>query len=130
MPGIRIVLPILGAAFAAAVVWLTVRLIDRRERWAKWTLAAMVALPVLYIASFGPACRMAATSFAEYASAAQIPRATWMNAYRPLCWITDRCDGSFFSEAILQYVSVCIPRKSLIAVPMDDDAGHLWIVAD
>jgi len=126
----RIVLPTLGVAFTAAVVWLMVRIINRRERWAKWTLAAMVGLPVLYIASFGPACRLAATPYARYSSAAQIPRTMWMDAYRPLCWVTDQCDGSFFSETILQYVLVCIPRKSLIAVPMDEDAGHLWIVAD
>ncbi len=26
------------------------------ERWAKWTLATTIGLPVLYVASFGPAC--------------------------------------------------------------------------
>ena len=127
MPGMRIVLPTLGVAFAA---WLTVRIINRRERRAKWTLASIVGLPVLYVASFGPACRLAATPFVKYPSAAQIPRATWMNAYRPLCWITDRCDGSFFSETVLQYVLVCIPQQSIIAVQKDEDAGHLWIVVD
>jgi hypothetical protein len=43
-------------AFSAFCLWLAVRVVNRRERWAKWTLAAIVALPVLYIASFGPAC--------------------------------------------------------------------------
>ena len=49
-------IPTLGVAFAAFCVWLTVRIINRRERWAKWVLAAVVGLPVLYVASFGPAC--------------------------------------------------------------------------
>jgi ABC-type Fe3+ transport system permease subunit len=49
-----IVLPALSVAFAAFVVWLTVRIVNRRERWAKWTLAATLALPVLYVASLGP----------------------------------------------------------------------------
>jgi len=49
-------LAIFGAAFAASCVWLGVRIINRRERWTKWTLAGMVGLPVLYVASFGPAC--------------------------------------------------------------------------
>ena len=51
-----IVLPTMTVAFAAFCVWLTVRIVNRRERWAKWTLAAVVGLPVLYVASFGPAC--------------------------------------------------------------------------
>ena len=32
-------LSIFGVAFAAFCVWLTVRIVNRRERWAKWTLA-------------------------------------------------------------------------------------------
>jgi hypothetical protein len=51
-----IVLPALAVAFAAFCIRLTVRIINRRERWAKWTLAAVVCAPVLYVASFGPAC--------------------------------------------------------------------------
>src|SRR5512144_358113 len=51
-----ILLPALAVAFAAFCVWLTVRIINRRERWAKWTVVAVVGLPVLYILSFGPAC--------------------------------------------------------------------------
>lgn len=49
-----VVLPALAVAFAAFCVWLTVRIINRRERWAKRTAAA-VAISVLYVASFGPA---------------------------------------------------------------------------
>jgi hypothetical protein len=53
---VSIVLPALGVAFAAFCVWLAVRIFNRRERWAKWTLAAVVGVPTLYIMSFGPAC--------------------------------------------------------------------------
>jgi len=49
-----IVLPTVVVAFAAFCIWLAVRIINRRERWAKWTLAVVVALPALYLASFGP----------------------------------------------------------------------------
>ncbi|MBI3866873.1 MAG: hypothetical protein HY290_33755 [Planctomycetia bacterium] len=45
----------LAVAVAAFCVWLTVRIVNRKERWAKWTLAAAVGMPVLYVASFGPA---------------------------------------------------------------------------
>ncbi len=41
-----ILLAVLGVGFPAFCVWLTVRFINRRERWAKWTLAG-VALGLL-----------------------------------------------------------------------------------
>jgi hypothetical protein len=37
----------LTVAFAAFCVWLAVRVYNRRERWAKWTLGTTLALPVL-----------------------------------------------------------------------------------
>jgi hypothetical protein len=47
----------LAVAFAAFCVWLTVRIVNRRERWAKWNLSGVVfGMPVLYVVSFGPAC--------------------------------------------------------------------------
>jgi hypothetical protein len=45
---------IFGVAFAALCVWRTVRIINRKERWAKWTLAGVIALPILYPLSEGP----------------------------------------------------------------------------
>lgn len=47
---------IVAVIFTAFCIWLTVRILNRRERWAKWTLAGVVSVPVLYVASFGPAC--------------------------------------------------------------------------
>ncbi|MGE5193316.1 MAG: hypothetical protein ACM3U2_12545 [Deltaproteobacteria bacterium] len=50
-------LTVVGVTLAAFCVWLTVRIINRRERWAKWTLAAtIIGTPTLYVLSFGPAC--------------------------------------------------------------------------
>ncbi|MBI3861954.1 MAG: hypothetical protein HY290_08655 [Planctomycetia bacterium] len=43
----NILLPALAVAFAAFCVWLTVRIVNRWERWAKWTLAGVVAISVL-----------------------------------------------------------------------------------
>ena len=51
-----ILISALSVAVAAFCVWLTVRIVNQREKWAKWTLAALVGLPVLYLLSFGPAC--------------------------------------------------------------------------
>jgi len=56
-----IALSIIGAALAAFCVWLTVRIVNRRERWARWTaLSLPIVLPLLYVFSFGPACWLAA----------------------------------------------------------------------
>ncbi|HEY3967077.1 MAG TPA: hypothetical protein VGM05_21130 [Planctomycetaceae bacterium] len=53
----EIAVAIFAVAYAALCVWLTVRIVNRRERWAKWTLAAVfVGLPLLYVLGFGPAC--------------------------------------------------------------------------
>ncbi len=46
-------LPVLAVVFAAFCVWLTVRIINRRERWAKRTALAL-ALAATYPLSFGP----------------------------------------------------------------------------
>jgi len=52
----NILIAAVAAAVAAICIWLTVRIVNRRERWAKRTLTAFVGLPVLYVLSFGPAC--------------------------------------------------------------------------
>ena len=44
-----ILLPAIAVAFAASCVWLTMRIVNRRARWANWTLAAAVSLPVIYV---------------------------------------------------------------------------------
>jgi|SRR5579872_2938861 len=50
-----LVLSIAGIAFAVFCVWLTVRIVNRGERWAKWVLAGALILPPLYLLSYGPA---------------------------------------------------------------------------
>ena len=48
-----IVKPALSVAFAVFCVWLMVRIVNRRERWAKWTLAGLAVLAA-YPLSLGP----------------------------------------------------------------------------
>ncbi|HEY3965394.1 MAG TPA: hypothetical protein VGM05_12635 [Planctomycetaceae bacterium] len=55
-----ILIPGLAFVFAAICMWLAVRIVNCRERWAKRTLAATVGLPILYVLSFGPACWLTA----------------------------------------------------------------------
>lgn len=57
-----IILPVLAVAFAAFAVWLFVRIVNRRERWAKWTALA-IGLPMLYLLGIGPVARFARDSW-------------------------------------------------------------------
>ena len=45
VPSVRTVY---SARFAAGCVWLTLRIINRRERWAKWTLLWLIVALVVY----------------------------------------------------------------------------------
>ena len=53
--GMAILLPVLGVVFTAFCVWLGVRIVIRRERWAKRMALGLVVL-LAYPLSFGPAC--------------------------------------------------------------------------
>ena len=69
-----------AVAFTAFCVWLTVRIVNRQERWAKWTLVvAVIGAPVLYLASFGPACWIS--------SRIEPSGETVSLIYRPVAWI-------------------------------------------
>ena len=50
---------IVGVLVAALAIWLIVRVVNRRERWAIWIAAALFAAIVDYPLSFGPACWLA-----------------------------------------------------------------------
>jgi hypothetical protein len=50
-----LVLSIFGVAFAALCVWLAVRIVNRKERWAKRLAAAIIVIPSLYALGIGPA---------------------------------------------------------------------------
>ena len=43
------VLPAVAVAFAASCVWLTVRVVNRGESWAKWTLLAVIVYAVYFV---------------------------------------------------------------------------------
>jgi hypothetical protein len=58
--GMSILLPILAIVVTALCIWLAVRTINRRGRWANWMLAIAAGLSVLYVMSFGPACWLTA----------------------------------------------------------------------
>lgn len=89
-----------AVAFAAFCIWLAVRIVNRRERWAKWALIAVISPPVLYIASFGPVCWWASTN--------RMPGSAMnaaMTIYQPLIQIALSGDG-VFGQALIWWASL------------------------
>ena len=71
------ILAVLAVAVAAFCVWLGVRIINRRERWAKRT-AVVFAVLVAYSLSVWPALWISSRTAA--------PHTRILAAYRPLAW--------------------------------------------
>jgi hypothetical protein len=55
MPGMSVLFSTLAISIAAFCIWLTVRFVNRRERWAKRTAVATFVVLVVYPLSIGPA---------------------------------------------------------------------------
>ena len=90
-----IVLLLLALTFASYCVWLIVRIVKRRERWAKWTLAAVIGMPVLYVASFGPACWLTDRDVISR-------NLTWL-AYDPLASSLAVCESERSREVMMAF---------------------------
>lgn len=122
LPGMA--LSIIGIAFAAFCIWLKVRIVNRRERWAKWTLATMVAvLPLLYIFSFGLAVRNAAVPLLQYRNGTVaivcVPRAFW-----PIGWLSG--PGESGMKIFSWYMRVWMPDSTVASGPMNRDGSRYW----
>lgn len=102
-------LSIAGIAFAAFCIWLGVRVYNRRERWAKRTaVGIIIASPLFYVASFGPACWIASRSTRPEISIIYLPI------------------GSLFGDAfvnpieiaLIDYARAGMPVGSTIQIPV------------
>ncbi|MBI3860511.1 MAG: hypothetical protein HY290_01300 [Planctomycetia bacterium] len=123
MARMAIALAVTGVAFAAFCVWLTVRIVNRRERWAKWMLATVVGVPALYVVSFGPACWWFSipsaskwpNSMPNAITVAKAPRLCW-----PLGWVMRHGHPAIRKPvhwyALLNTQTVAVPSG-----PRDDD---------
>jgi hypothetical protein len=97
-----------AVAFGAFSIWITVRIINRRGRWAKWVLGVMLALPLLYVAGFGPACWLAkprptnrsgvARHFPDDDHAVFAPRIYW-----PIGWVVRNRNYRTFTRIVTWY---------------------------
>jgi hypothetical protein len=109
---------ILGIAFAAACVWLAVRLVNRREKPGVGLWAAVVVIAVLvgYPLSIGPAC---------WVKDRYSPESKFMlgDAYRPIIWTADRCP-EFVKAGLRWYLSVGLREREYAT--FSDHSITLW----
>jgi hypothetical protein len=116
-----IVWAFLGAAYASIWVWLGVRLVNRRKRWAIWMAVVMVISPVLYVLSSGPmifvACRRHVTHVPTIlpdgtqgvmaTSERSFGKWFWI-AYAPLFWASEQSWG----ELVYSYWELFLNREA------------------
>jgi len=74
----------LSTGFTASCIWLTVRIFNRRERWAKWTAAALVGAMLLYPLSVGPAAALLTRQLRAHPAGPEWPLTAYTRAYAPL----------------------------------------------
>ena len=102
-----IALAIIGFAFAALCIWLTVRIVSRRERWAKWTAVALAVVLVGYPLSFGPALWLVSNGNITLKEVRRVYRPIVMIRWHSPAWMTIAIDG--------------------YAKLWADDGGYLWL---
>jgi hypothetical protein len=126
---VTIILPALAVAFAAFCVWLAVRIFNRRERWAKWTLATVVGLPVLYAAAFGVAIRIATFPVPM----GGVPRGTPPHACLTAFWPIGRLmellgdSGIEKTKIMYRYMDLWMPDGWVVIVPTNADRSKSWL---
>jgi glucan phosphoethanolaminetransferase (alkaline phosphatase superfamily) len=106
----------LGVAFAAFAVWLVVRIINRREKWAKRTAMALVAVLATYLLSFGPACWWLSEPIQNFPNVNNGgPPRRVSRLYVPLGWVVENGPKQF-SDRIRWYATI---HANCIAIPID-----------
>ncbi len=126
----KAILSAAGVVLAALCIWLTVRIVNRRERWAKRTLAALIVLmPIFYLASFGPECWWFAVTVRQVeggppfgSNAAYASRAYW-----PIGWAVDRYPSL---RPIIAGYSRLFGKRSAVLLPVKGSGAEgtiLWM---
>jgi len=129
----HLLLVVMSFALAGLWIWLGVRVFNCRERWAKWTLAVSVGLPVLYAASFWPACWLSSRESLAPATIERVYAPLWFLAdddlipkpiRRAVWWYAtiDQCD--MFWARRRARVTLKIWVAAPLSSPVDSDAGE------
>jgi hypothetical protein len=122
MPGMTTLFSGLAVAFVAVCIWLTVRIVNRREKWAKRMLAAVIAAPLLYVLSFGPACWWFDRRLSEVG--AELNAAEMIAVpYIPLGRLA-RFEPDIIGDALLWYAMVGTPTGNETVIPVGWQEWH------
>jgi hypothetical protein len=117
-----LIVSIIGITFAAFCVWLGVRIVNRRERWAKWTLAGVLGLPILNVLSFGPACWWFSR---ERGLSAPGEVTSWIGAAYVPCGRLAMFGPPIIGDPLIWYASLGADDSKGYVIPT---AWHYWAV--
>ena len=112
---IETILPALAAACLALLLWLAIRIMNRRERWAKWTAAAVIGVPVAYVLSFGPACWIASRTKAE----------TLPGVYLPVLYAVVASENETILDLTRWYAGIGMTRTGAVNFPLVDENDEI-----
>jgi hypothetical protein len=101
----------LAIALVAFSIWLTVRIVNRRERWAKWTAVVLVALLVAYPLSFGPVCWLKSQPVTEKLRRPGLA----MIVYIPLCRLAS--SNTVMGHVLMSWVHYGLGRERSLMLP-------------
>jgi hypothetical protein len=114
-----------GALYAAACVWICVRLFNRRERWSKWTALGLAMAPLVYLLSSGPLSMVAFRSRVVHTPTVMPDGSTAVTAtsetgvsrwfpiaYAPLFWASEQAQ----SDVVFSYWML-FPHSRTLAEP-------------
>jgi hypothetical protein len=116
-------LPVLGLSYAALAVWLAVRIVNRRENWAKRIAAGLAVVLIGYPLSFGPACWWLSGLLEPGPSFAEVRRGPL--AYWPLGYIA-KYGPSVPSDAIGWYATLGLDADAAIYLPISANDGLFY----
>jgi hypothetical protein len=101
----------LAVILVAACVCLVVRIKNRHERWAKWTLATVIGLPAVYMLSFGPACWIS--------DRAWVPENVVIPIYRPIVDFCISTESTLLRRGVVWY-------GELLPTPQPQAGAERW----
>ena len=87
---------------------------DRKKPVWPWIVALLIGVPVLYVASFGPACRFTSGAYAKDESPAA-NRA--MFVYFPLGKILLHSSNAGYSRLLIWWITICLPKGNTVMIP-------------
>ena len=120
-----VLLQALAIALVAFSIWLTVRIVNRRERWAKWTAVGLVVLLLAYPLSFGPVCWLNS----QPVTARKLRRGPLaMMIYIPLCRLAS--SNTEMGHALMWWVCFGLERGRTTVLPTTVSGLDEWRYSD